>query len=193
MRFINLKIWQEKRGLTPDRRFKRALKTQLDQAFSEKYPECNLWYQTRVFKYSMVALLAVFFLGSSGVGVYAYSSPEVTEGAVLYPIKKAIENVEARTKRTPEARAKFKLKQIERREAEKSVLEKKPKKQMHLRNLEDRIAKNEEDLEKIDKELVTSTLKEQVQRRLQKKEEKLKEKNEKQQEKKIEIKLKNKN
>jgi len=192
MGFINIKIWREKRDLSPSRQFRRALKIKLDQAISEKYPECNFWYRSRVFKYSMIALLVVFFLGSSGIGAYAYSSPEVTEGGVLYPVKKVLENIEARTKRSPEAKARFNLKQIQRREAEKQVLEKKPRKEVQLRQLEDRISKNEEELEKINRELTTSTVKEQVQKRLQKKEEKLKEKIEKQQEKRLEIKQKNK-
>lgn len=190
MRLIKFKLWKEKQTLSPNRQFYRSLGRQLGHLWDETYPECNVWYRSRVFKYSMVAMLAVVCLGSSGVGVYAYSSPEVTDGTTLYPIKQAIEKIERRTKRSPEAVAKFNLKQIKRRELEKNVLEKKPGREVQLQKLEDRISKNEEDLEKLNKELTTSTLKDQVQERITKKAEKLKEKIEKQQEKRLEIKQK---
>jgi len=168
MKWLSYKLWKERNSLKPSCAFKLSLWKKLDKTWQETHIQCNFWYQNRVFKYSMVSLVILAVVASSGVGAYAYNSPEVTEGTKLYPIKRAIEKVEEKTKKTPEAKAKFYLKQIQRREVEKDKLEKKSKRQVQLQQLEEKINKTEEQLEKVNTDLVTSSLKDQVKQRLEK-------------------------
>lgn len=124
MKWLFYKLWKENNALRPSRGFRSALWKKLDSAWQEIYQPKVFWYQMPVFKYSLVALVVLIVVGSTGVGAYAYNSPEVTEGTRLYGIKRAIERVEEKVveRRAPEIRAKFYLKQIERRETEKQVM-----------------------------------------------------------------------
>lgn len=63
-----------------------------------------------------LASLVLFF--TLGTGVYAYESPEVTEGHPLYFVKSGLESVRERVARSPEARAQFHAEMMERRLAE---------------------------------------------------------------------------
>lgn len=124
---INLKnrynLWKLKQAASPSANFKASLRKDLNMAWDARYGKTS-WYQVGmthlVSGFTVIALLL-----TGGGGVYAYSNPEVTEGTTLYPLKQAIETVEEVTKITPEARAKFYIKKIERREAERKVLKKK--------------------------------------------------------------------
>jgi predicted nuclease with TOPRIM domain len=86
----------------------------------------------------------------AGGAVYAYSSPSVTEETSLFVIKNSLETIEERLQRTPERRARFYLKKLERREAESEVL-----RQRHraLEGTENRIKKIENQLERMQGEL----------------------------------------
>ncbi|MBP6859454.1 MAG: hypothetical protein KBC69_02445 [Candidatus Magasanikbacteria bacterium] len=124
---MNLKtrynLYRIKKSLSPSSTFKASLHKNLDKAWEARYGK-TLWYQS-IGWYQAGAFAAVVLLLVGGGGAYAYSSPEITEGSALYPIKQAIETVEEVTKITPEAKAEFYLKKIERREAEKEILQKK--------------------------------------------------------------------
>lgn len=126
-------MWKMRQSLSPDKAFKAALlkklNTRLDAAYNVKY----VWYQTVWFKHAAGFAVVIFVVTSLGTGAYAYSSPQVTEGSVLYSIKKNLENIEGKVKITPEAKARFYLKTIERREKEKDVLE---KENVELKNIE---------------------------------------------------------
>ncbi len=117
-------LWKLKRAANPSVAFKATLRKNLNIAWNAKYGGKMPWYQTGMARvatsFAMVTLLL-----SGGGGVYAYTSPEVTEGSALYSVKQVIETVEEITKITPEAKAKFYIKKISRREAEREVLEKK--------------------------------------------------------------------
>ena len=117
-----LKFLQIKKQLSPSKDFKHVLERKLSKAWDEQYKTVP-WYRVRVL-YVGSALVALVIILIGGGATYAYTSPEVTEGTVLYPVKKAMERVEEATKFTPEAKAKFILKTIERREAEKEELKK---------------------------------------------------------------------
>ena len=104
--------------------FKAGLRKDLNIAWDAKYAGKAPWYQLGIMRVT-AGFAAVILLLTGGGGVYAYNNPEVTEGTALYPIKQAIETVEEVAKITPEAKAKFYIKKIERREAEQKVLEKK--------------------------------------------------------------------
>lgn len=73
-----------------------------------------------------LASLVLFF--TVGTGVYAYESPEVTEGHPLYFVKSSLEFVQRGVARSPEARAQFHAQMMERRltEAEHHLLSSRP-------------------------------------------------------------------
>lgn len=119
-----IKLWKLKRAMGPSMVFKSSLRKDLNTAWDAKFDNKSPWYQLGM-RHAVAGFTAITLLLTSGGGVYAYNNPEVTEGSPLYPIKKAIETVEEVTKKTPEAKAKFYLKKIERREAEQQVLERK--------------------------------------------------------------------
>ncbi len=123
---INLRavfnLWKLKRSTGPSATFKADLHKDLSVAWDAKYGRAP-WYQLLAM-HKAGALAVVVLVLASGGGAYAYNSSEVTEGTALYPVKQAIENVEEITKVTPEARAEFYLKKIQRREAEKEVIKK---------------------------------------------------------------------
>lgn len=188
-------LFREKRAFGPDKQFKRSLQKKLQTAWSELHPSRLMWYQMPAFRYSMVALAVLIFVSTTGVGAYAYNSPEVTEGTRLYGIKKVIENVEEKVveRRAPEKQAKFYLKQIERREAERKVIERVRSQEFRAKSLqttEEKIERTEKQLEKVNRALIdaSTTIKdtrviEQVQKRLEARRERLEIKIEKAEEK----------
>ncbi len=112
-----------KRNLSPDNDFKagllQKLNLTLDTAYSVKYS----WYQTVWFKHTAGFASVILVASSLGTGTFAYTSPEVTEGTPLYPVKQQLENIEEQVQISPQAKAEFYLKKIERREEEKIFLE----------------------------------------------------------------------
>jgi hypothetical protein len=155
---MNLKIrynlWQAKNGLKPDDKFRADLWSKLDAKLHAEYNSRHSWFETRVFKFSAVAAGVVLLVICTGTGAYAYTSPDVTEGTILYPIKQNIENVEEKLQITPEAKAKFLLKKIQKREQEAVVMQKKGGKNLEavenqISQTEDKLAKTEKVLEKI--------------------------------------------
>lgn len=185
-------LFREKRAFGPDKQFKRSLQKKLQTAWGELYPSRLIWYKMPAFKYSMVALAVLIFVSTTGVGAYAYNSPEVTEGTRLYGIKKAIERVEEKVveRRKPEVQARFYLKQIDRREAEKQVVEKRRVHEVQLQKTEEKIDRTEKQLERVNQALIdaSTTIKdtkviEQVQKRLEIRKERIETKIEKAEEK----------
>lgn len=179
---MNLKqrynLWKVKRSVSASGVFKRELQKKLIIAWNDKYTVKNYWFQTRIFKFTAAGMIAMLLAGSFGTGAYAYYSPEVTEGSMLYPVKNTIEKIEEKTKRNPEAQAKFYLKQLQRREAEKKRLEEKNK---VVENLDVQIEKIGEKLEQVNtklqnQELKDKQLKPQIEQRLQERKKMLEEK-----------------
>lgn len=115
-------LYKAQRSLNIERNFKADLFKKLNSAWDSVYNEKYAWYQTVWFKQAIGFVCAILIVASLGTGAYAYASPEVTEGTALYPIKLAVEGAEEAIKITPKAKAKFYLKQIKRREAEKAGL-----------------------------------------------------------------------
>ncbi len=119
-----MNLWKLKREMGPSRAFKASLRKDLSVSWDAKYDNKAPWYQLGM-RHAAAGFTAIALILTSAGGAYAYTSSEVTEGNILYPIKEVIENVEEVTKVTPEAKAKFYLKKIERREAERQVLARK--------------------------------------------------------------------
>jgi hypothetical protein len=101
-----------RRQARPSRQFKSALLKQLSEEFEEVYPAHCHHRRTRFVTVGLTSLVIVF---SMGTGVYAYESPTVTEGHPLHFLKNGIENVQEGLARSPEARAEFHARMMERR------------------------------------------------------------------------------
>ncbi|TSC84732.1 MAG: trichohyalin [Parcubacteria group bacterium Gr01-1014_13] len=117
-----INLWKLKKSMSPSRDFKANLRKNLAISWDAKHGKAP-WYQLGM-RHAAASFSVITLLLSGGGAVYAYNSPEVTEGTTFYPIKQVIETVEEVVQITPEAKAKFYLKKIERREAERKVLEK---------------------------------------------------------------------
>jgi hypothetical protein len=182
-------LWKAQGNLSPDRQFKAGLFKKLNVVWDNTYNVKYAWYQTVWFKYATGFASVVLMAGSLGTGAYAYTSPKVTEGSVLYPIKEKLENIEEIAKITPEARAKFYLKKIERREAEFEAIKKRGDEKKE-KAVDKQIEQMEKRLELAGKKLeetqsADNTLKIKVKDRLEKRLEKHRERQEKQLERKL--------
>lgn len=161
-------LWRAEQKLNPRAVFRRALKNRLLTVWESHYgrvPEPWLVHYAKAFTVGLI----VVFTGTTSA--YAYTSPQVTDGTILYPVKRAIERVEEKTKTTPEAKAAFYLKQIDRREAEKTIL---AHQQKRVKKVEVEIEKNEESLATAEQRIATSTspvIKARAQKRLKKRKE----------------------
>lgn len=139
-------LWKIKKSLTPSRVFKAGLFKKLSFVWDTTNNVKHAWYQTALFKHAAGFASVVLMAGSVGTGAYAYTSPEVTEGSVLYPIKEKLENIEEKIQITPEAKAKFYLKKIQRREAEREATKL-------------RIEKTEKSIERVEERLENARVK----------------------------------
>jgi hypothetical protein len=124
-------LWKLKIGLAPSLDFKDNLWRDLNSAWNSIYGHSARYRQIGLLRKSAAFAAAVLLL-ISGTGAYAYISPKVTAGTALYPIKQVVESAEETIKITPEAKAKFYLKQIKRREAEKEILSEKNLRQANI-------------------------------------------------------------
>ncbi len=147
---VYYRLWQEKRRLFPRGQFKRALGRELSQAWLRKHGQHLLWYQTHWYKLAASVTASVVAVFSIATGAFAYTSSAVTEGTPLYPLKRGIEKVEENLQRTPHDKAKFYLKKIARREAEKKVMAARRQK---LDNINKSIQRTENALAGVEKEL----------------------------------------
>lgn len=185
-------LYKAKKSLAPDSHFKANLLKQLNTVWDNTYNTKYAWYQTVFFKHATGFATMVLMAGSLGTGAYAYTSPEVTQDSLLYPIKEKLENIEEKIQITPEAKAKFYLKKIERREAEIVVVKKQNSKtkekiekiiDKQIEQVEKRLEVAEKDLEKV--KSTDSKLKIKVKQRLENSLQKRQDRLEKELEKKI--------
>lgn len=176
MSLFRIKTILEKYQSRPRGSFRRSLWRVLARRFDEKYQPVYAWYQTFVFKMSVAIISGIVVVAGFSTGVYAYSSPEVTTGTLLYPLKQTIENAEEMTKQTPEAKAKFLLKKIQRREAEKAVMVRRQQQvdqvEKKIEEVEDKLDLTNQELEKV--EVKDPELKPRVRARLEQRLEKQK-------------------
>lgn len=133
-------LWKFRKSVGPSAEFKGGLRKNLDKAWQSQHGELP-WYATPGVGPAMAFAVIVLLLAGGG-GAYAYTSPEVTEGSVLYPVKQVIEGIEEVTKVTPEAKAEFYLKKIERREAEREILKIKSSVKKAKKNIKNNIPQN---------------------------------------------------
>jgi hypothetical protein len=170
---IRYNLWQEKSRISPDSKFRADLWSKLDAKMHAEYGTKHNWFETRAFKFAAVTAALVLVAASTGTGAYAYSSSSVTEGTPLYPVKQQLENLEEKIQLTPEAKARFYLKKIERREAEVAQMNKTRVLKEKIIRVQDKIEQAEDNLIKVDKILQEkrsgdSRLREEIKQRLEK-------------------------
>ncbi len=119
-----------KAGATPSRDFKAGLKKELFAAYDARYGTAR--GMSPFMKYSAVGMCAFTLLFGMGTGVYAYSSPDVVEGDTLYPVKSGIEQVEGAMAFTPDQKARYHAKMMQRRVQEAEHLQGRPEVAQHL-------------------------------------------------------------
>lgn len=119
--WYNLK--RVKNDLKPRGQFKHELGASLSKRFDQIYGQKSVWYRFIWVRTTRVILASTVGVSMVTTSVYAYNSPTVTDGSILYPIKIGLEKVEEKTKTTPELKAKFLLKKVQRREAERQTVE----------------------------------------------------------------------
>lgn len=111
MMFLKLKLKRLRRESAPDPAFKAALRARL---VAPAQPVIAYRFPMPVMRYAFAtsALALVLFFGLSS---YAYASSAVGEGDALYPVKAKIEEIEGGLKKSPEARARFRARMLDRR------------------------------------------------------------------------------
>ncbi|MCH8049450.1 hypothetical protein IH979_01930 [Patescibacteria group bacterium] len=118
MKDVKTQLEKLQRESAPAKDFKQALKAELDYEFNKLYPSAVPNWRRAL---AMPVALGIVLV-TMGMGTYAYASPEVTEDHALYRVKRGIERIEQEFKRSPEARAKFHARMMERRIAEGEVM-----------------------------------------------------------------------
>ncbi len=149
---LRYNLWKMKRGLRPDDRFKESLRQELDRAWQTRYGSVP-WFQMAWFRYAAAPAMALVLVVFAGTSAYAYTSPEVVEGNLLYPIKTVVEKVEETLSVTPAMKTKYYIRQLDRRYQEAAVVEKKVKKQTVQKTVEAQ-AKIVEKIGQVEKKLV---------------------------------------
>ncbi len=155
MKLIRYNLWRLKRVLSPPAVFKKQLWLTLSAQIKKREKAPLHWYTYAWARFRIAIVSALVAATTFGTSMYAYASPDVTEGTVLYPVKHTLEKVEEKlTPKTPEAQAKLILKKIQRREAEKVVME---RRQINVKSIEKKIERLDNELEITDVKLASST------------------------------------
>jgi len=114
--FLKAKLRWVGRKANPTRAFK-------DELFLRIVPKPVVSYRQHAFRFAAVGMASLLVVFGTGTSVYAYDSPDVSDGHPLYPIKQGLERIEERFAATPETRAEFHAKMMERRIAEAERLD----------------------------------------------------------------------
>ncbi|MBI4714332.1 hypothetical protein HY771_04075 [Candidatus Uhrbacteria bacterium] len=84
------------------------------------------------FRFAVVGVASFVIVFGLGTGVYAYESPQVVEGHTLYFLKNNVEKLEERSAWTPEMRAQFRTRMVERRLREAKANQDQPELELRL-------------------------------------------------------------
>lgn len=107
----------------PSKQFQRDLLNKLKEQHKAKHPsDYSFWFKILKFKAQVGGAFAVLALFTSTT-IYAYNSPRVTNGHILYPVKTTIEEIEENFADTPEEKSAFYNKMALRRIEEIETLE----------------------------------------------------------------------
>jgi len=142
-------FWLIRKEIAPSKDFRASLENKLMSKWDELNPTpAKSLFANHAFRLSVSITAGLLVVASAGTGAYAYTSPNVSEGSVLYPIKQGLENVEEKVRISPESRAKFMLKKVQRREAELASVKRRLK--MGQTAAEEKILKIEKKIDDLD-------------------------------------------
>ncbi len=111
MIWLRLKLRKLKSESKPDQTFTIALKREL----LSKQGQAPVYRTTVIFRYAFAPIALALILGV-GTTSYAYASPSVCNGNILYPLKSGVEQVERTVfYASPQAQVKYQVKTLERR------------------------------------------------------------------------------
>lgn len=116
MYFLKAKLKRLGREAGPSTAFK-------DELFLRLVPKPAVSYRQHAFRFAAVGMASLLVVLGGGTSAYAYSSDEVSDGHPLYPIKHGIEQIEGRFAATPEQRAEFHARMMQRRVSEAERLD----------------------------------------------------------------------
>lgn len=102
-----------KSDATPSRDFKAGLKKNLFAAYDLRYGVSKSI--SPLMKFSVAGMCALVLVFGMGTSVYAYTSPDVVEGNALYPVKAGLEQAEGALAITPQQKAQYHAKMMQRR------------------------------------------------------------------------------
>lgn len=107
-----IKLWKERRAATPSRQFRAELRNTIQAALP---PETRAEHRHAMFRRAAIGFAVALPILFGGTSAYAYSSASVTEGNVLYPVKRGIESMQLRFRNEPNDLAAYRLELYERR------------------------------------------------------------------------------
>ena len=108
----------------PDKNFEQMLKVKLREKFHEEYEISKTPFFSRIWRFKTQLVSTLVLVLFSSTTLYAYNSDNVTNGSLLYPLKKSTENVEGLFATTPQAKTDHYNKLAKRRMRELVVIEK---------------------------------------------------------------------
>jgi len=102
----------------PKKQFKKELRVDLCREFDCLYPSFVIRWRSAL----AMPLAVIVIIVTMGTGTYAYASPEVNQNHALFPVKHSIEQLEMQLMRSPEAKAQYHARMMERRLEEGEIM-----------------------------------------------------------------------
>lgn len=107
----------------PDKNFEQMLKVKLRERFHTQHEIQKTPLLKRIWRLKVQLTSTLVLVLFSSTTIYAYNSDNVTNGSILYPLKRSTENIEGLLATTPEAKTTYYNKMATRRMRELTVLE----------------------------------------------------------------------
>lgn len=109
----------------PDKNFEQMLKVKLRERFYEQYETPKVPFFKRIWRLKTQLVATFMLVAFSSTTIYAYGNDNITNGNILYPLKRTTENVEGVFATTPQAKTNYYNKMAKRRMRELTALERK--------------------------------------------------------------------
>jgi|GEM_PF-2544988 len=109
----------------PENNFEQTLKVKLRERFHAKYEQPKTPFFKKLWRFKIQLTSALVLVLFSSTTLYAYNNDNVTNGHILYPLKRTTENVEGMFATTPQSKTTYYHKMAKRRMRELAVLKNK--------------------------------------------------------------------
>lgn len=108
----------------PDKNFELMLKVRLRERFYTQYEAPKNPFLKRMWRFKTLLTTTMVLALFSTTTIYAYNNDSVTNGNILYPLKRSTENVQELLATTPQAKTDHYNKMAKRRMRELAILQK---------------------------------------------------------------------